>query len=99
MPQTKENILLDQADDEELLHLVELEVGELLLSYEFLGNNIPFFSSFALLALEALMANPNIKRGENRWVDKIYQRQTDLPFLLVVEDVFSWSWYHHHLSY
>ncbi|KAK6933993.1 Translation elongation factor EFTu/EF1A, C-terminal [Dillenia turbinata] len=118
MPQTKEHILLakqvgvpnmvvflnkqDQVDDEELLQLVELEVRELLSSYEFPGDDVPIISGSALLALEALMANPAIKRGENQWVDKIYelmdavddyipipQRQTDLPFLLAVEDVFS----------
>ncbi|KAF3962735.1 hypothetical protein CMV_012793 [Castanea mollissima] len=118
MPQTKEHILLakqvgvpnmvvflnkqDQVDDEELLQLVELEVRELLSSYEFPGDDIPITSGSALLALEALLANPSIKRGENQWVDKIYelmdsvdeyipipQRQTELPFLLAIEDVFS----------
>ncbi|KAL0341579.1 UNVERIFIED_CONTAM: Elongation factor Tu, chloroplastic [Sesamum calycinum] len=118
MPQTKEHILLakqvgvpnmvvflnkqDQVDDEELLQLVELEVRELLSSYEFPGDDIPIVSGSALLALEALMENPGIKRGENEWVDKIYQlmdevdnyipipqRQTDLPFLMAIEDVFS----------
>ncbi|KAE8705249.1 Elongation factor Tu [Hibiscus syriacus] len=118
MPQTKEHILLakqvgvpnmvvflnkqDQVDDEELLQLVELEVRELLSSYEYPGDDVPIVSGSALLALEALMANPSIPRGENQWVDKIYelmdavdsyipvpQRQTDLPFLLAVEDVFS----------
>jgi elongation factor Tu len=92
----------DQVDDEELLQLVELEVRELLSSYEFPGDDIPIISGSALLALEALMANPAIKRGENQWVDKIFdlmdavdnyipipQRQVDLPFLLAVEDVFS----------
>ncbi|KAG6511664.1 hypothetical protein ZIOFF_029741 [Zingiber officinale] len=81
---------------------MELEVHELLSSYEFPGDDIPFISSSALLALEALMANPNIKRDENNWVDKIFelmyavdncipirQRQTDLPFLLTIEDGFS----------
>ncbi|XP_043726083.1 elongation factor Tu, chloroplastic-like [Telopea speciosissima] len=118
MPQTKEHILLakqvgvpnmvvflnkqDQVDDEELLQLVELEVRELLSSYEFPGDDVPIISGSALLALEALMANPALKRGDNEWVDKIYelmdsvdsyipipQRQTELPFLLAVEDVFS----------
>ncbi|KAI3931293.1 hypothetical protein MKX01_040210 [Papaver californicum] len=118
MPQTKEHILLakqvgvpnmvvflnkqDQVDDEELLELVDLEVRDLLTSYEFPGDDTPIISGSALLALEALMANPAIKRGENKWVDKIYelmdnvdsyipipQRQTELPFLLAVEDVFS----------
>ena len=118
MPQTKEHILLakqvgvpnmcvflnkqDQVDDEELLQLVELEVRELLSNYDFPGDDIPIVAGSALLALEELMKNPNIKRGENEWVDKIYKlmdavdeyipiptRQTDLPFLLAVEDVFS----------
>ncbi|KAJ3675297.1 hypothetical protein LUZ60_004339 [Juncus effusus] len=118
MPQTKEHILLakqvgvpnmvvfmnkqDQVDDEELLELVEMEVRELLTAYEFPGDDVPIISGSALLALEALMANPGTKRGENEWVDKIFQlmdavdtyipipqRQTDLPFLLAIEDVFS----------
>ncbi|RDX86721.1 Elongation factor Tu, chloroplastic, partial [Mucuna pruriens] len=118
MPQTKEHILLakqvgvpnivvflnkqDQVDDEELLQLVELEVRELLSSYEFPGDDVPIVSGSALLALEALMANPALKRGDNQWVDKIYelmdavdsyipipQRQTELPFLLAIEDVFT----------
>uniref|UniRef100_A0A0A0LRZ6 Elongation factor Tu n=1 Tax=Cucumis sativus TaxID=3659 RepID=A0A0A0LRZ6_CUCSA len=118
MPQTKEHILLakqvgvpnmvvflnkkDQVDDEELLELVELEMRELLSSYEFPGDDVPIIAGSALLALEALMANNNIARGENEWVDKIFElmdavdsyipipeRQTDLPFLLAVEDVFS----------
>nr|CAD1836371.1 unnamed protein product [Ananas comosus var. bracteatus] len=88
MPQTKEHILLakqvgvpnmvvflnkqDQVDDEELLQLVELEVRDLLSSYEFPGDDVPIVSGSALLALEALMANPNIKRGDDPWVDKIY---------------------------
>ncbi|XP_018485004.1 elongation factor Tu, chloroplastic-like [Raphanus sativus] len=118
MPQTKEHILLakqvgvpdmvvflnkeDQVDDAELLELVELEVRELLSSYEFNGDDIPIISGSALLAVETLTENPNVKRGDNKWVDKIYelmdavdsyipipQRQTELPFLLAVEDVFS----------
>ncbi|KAI9120358.1 hypothetical protein K1719_007391 [Acacia pycnantha] len=118
MPQTKEHILLakqvgvpnivvflnkqDQVDDEELLQLVELEVRELLNLYEFPGDDVPIVSGSALLALEALMANPKIKKGADKWVDKIYelmdavdsyipipQRQTDLPFLMAIEDVFS----------
>ncbi|KAJ7540481.1 hypothetical protein O6H91_10G017000 [Diphasiastrum complanatum] len=118
MPQTKEHILLakqvgvpnivvflnkeDMVDDEELLQLVELEVRELLSSYEFPGDEVPIISGSALLALEALSANPQIKKGENKWVDKIFdlmeavdsyipvpQRQVDLPFLMAVEDVFS----------
>jgi elongation factor Tu len=118
MPQTKEHILLakqvgvpnmvvflnkeDQVDDAELLELVELEIRETLDKYEFPGDDIPVVTGSALLALEALTTNPNLKRGENKWVDKIYTlmdqvdsyiptptRQTDKPFLLAVEDVLS----------
>jgi elongation factor Tu len=118
MPQTKEHILLakqvgvpdivvflnkqDQVDDEELLELVELEVRETLSNYEFPGDDIPVTPGSALLALEALTANPKMERGENEWVDKIYAlmdtvdeyiptpvRETDKDFLMAVEDVFS----------
>jgi elongation factor Tu len=118
MPQTKEHILLakqvgvpnivvflnkeDQVDDKELLELVELEVRETLDKYEFPGDEIPVVPGSALLALEQLIQNPKTQRGENKWVDKIYQlmdqvdsyiptpeRQTDKPFLLAVEDVLS----------
>ena len=117
-PQTKEHILLakqvgvpnivvflnkeDMVDDAELLELVELEVRETLSKYEYPGDEIPVVPGSALLALEAVIANPGIKRGENKWVDKIYQlresvdsyiptpeRETDKPFLMAVEDVFS----------
>lgn len=118
MPQTKEHILLakqvgvphivvflnkeDQVDDPELLELVELEVRETLTNYEFPGDDIPLVSGSALLALEALVENPKIKQGDNKWVDKIYQlldqvdnaiptpeRDVDKSFLMAVEDVFS----------
>lgn len=118
MPQTREHILLarqvgvpklvvflnkcDMVDDEELLDLVELESRELLSMYEFDGDNIPFIRGSALKALEAVQANPKVKRGEDKWVDKIWElmdavdeyiptpeRQIDLPFLMPVEDVFS----------
>jgi elongation factor Tu len=118
MPQTKEHILLakqvgvpnmvvflnkeDQVDDAELLELVELEVRETLDKYEFPGDEIPIVSGSALLALEALVENPKIQRGDNTWVDKIFDlmdkvdqyiptpdRETDKPFLLAVEDVLS----------
>jgi elongation factor Tu len=118
MPQTKEHILLakqvgvpnivvflnkeDQVDDKELLELVELEVRETLDKYEFPGDEIPIVPGSALLALEALIKNPKTQRGEDKWVDKIYelmdkvdsyiptpQRETDKPFLLAVEDVLS----------
>lgn len=118
MPQTREHILLarqvgvprlvvflnksDMVDDEELLDLVELESRELLSMYEFDGDNIPFIRGSALKALEAVQANPKIARGEDKWVDKIWElmdavddyiptpeRQVDMPFLMPVEDVFS----------
>ena len=118
MPQTREHILLarqvgvkrlvvflnkaDQVDDPELISLVELELRELLQSYEYPGDEIPFISGSALLALDAVMANPAIKKGENPWVDKIFklmdsvdeyiptpERETDKPFLMAIEDVFS----------
>jgi elongation factor Tu len=118
MPQTREHILLarqvgvpklvvflnkqDQVDDEELLELVELEVRELLTSYDFPGDDVPITIGSALLALEHMVANPTTKRGDNEWVDKIYTlmdtvdayidtpvRDIDKPFLMAVEDVFS----------
>ena len=118
MPQTREHILLakqvgvpnlvvflnkeDQVDDPELLELVDMEVRETLSSYEFPGDEIPIIPGSALLALEAVVESPNLVRGKNKWVDKIYQlmdsvdtyiptpaRETDKPFLMAVEDVFS----------
>nr|WDY12789.1 translational elongation factor Tu [Chloroidium sp. KL-2023a] len=118
MPQTKEHILLakqvgvpnivvflnkeDQVDDEELLELVELEVRETLDAYEFPGDDIPIVAGSALLAVNALNDNPALQRGQDKWVDKIYdlmdkvdeyiptpERQTDKPFLMAIEDVFS----------
>ncbi|MBD2092783.1 elongation factor Tu [Microcoleus sp. FACHB-1515] len=118
MPQTKEHILLarqvgvpslvvflnkvDQVDDEELLELVELELRELLSDYEFPGDDIPIIRGSGLMALEAMQANPKTARGDNEWVDKIYElmdavdsyiptpeRDVDKPFLMAVEDVFT----------
>ena len=118
MPQTKEHILLakqvgvpnivvflnkeDQVDDEELLELVELEIRETLSEYDFPGDDIPLTAGSALLALQAVTENPEIKAGENKWVDKIFalmdsvdeyvptpERETDKPFLMAIEDVFS----------
>ena len=118
MPQTREHILLskqvgvphivvflnkeDQVDDPELLELVELEVRELLSNYEFPGDDIPICPGSALQALEAISANPGIKRGDDKWVDKIFalmdavdayiptpERDIDKTFLMAVEDVFS----------
>jgi len=118
MPQTREHILLarqvgvpklvvflnkcDMVDDPELLELVEMEVRELLTSYEFDGDNTPFIHGSALKALEAVIANPKVTKGEDKWVDKIWElmdavdtwiptpeRDLDKPFLMPVEDVFS----------
>ena len=120
MPQTREHILLarqvgvpglvvflnkkDMVDDDELLELVELEVRELLSSYEFPGDDIPITAGSALKALEHMQANPKTQKGENEWVDCIYalmdsvdsyiqtpERETDKPFLMAIEDVFSIS--------
>ncbi len=95
----------DQMEGEdELVELVELEVRELLSSYDFDGDNIPIIRGSALKALDALTANPSLKRGDDPWVDKIYElmdavdsyiptpeRDVDKPFLMAVEDVFSIS--------
>jgi|TARA_B110000971_G_scaffold221585_1_gene269316 elongation factor Tu len=117
MPQTREHILLakqvgvpylvvflnkaDQVDDEELLELVQLEVQELLESYDFPGDEIPFVSGSALLALQAVEDGPK-ERGSDKWVDLIYalmdaidtyiptpERDTEKTFLMAIEDVFS----------
>jgi len=117
MPQTREHILLakqvgvpylvvflnkaDQVDDEELLELVQLEVQELLESYDFPGDDIPFVSGSALLALQAVESGPK-ERGADKWVDLIYdlmdavdayiptpERDTEKTFLMAIEDVFS----------
>jgi len=118
MPQTREHILLarqvgvkrlvvflnkaDQVDDLELIELVELELRDLLQSYDYPGDQIPFVSGSALLALDAVVSNPKIKKGEDKWVDKIFdlmqavddyiptpEREMDKPFLMAIEDVFS----------
>jgi elongation factor Tu len=108
MPQTREHILLarqvgvpamvvfmnkvDMVDDPELLELVEMEIRELLSSYEFPGDEIPVIQGSALKALE----------GEPEWeakLDELMQavddyiptpaRETDKPFLMPVEDIFT----------
>ena len=112
MPQTREHILLarqvgvpaivvylnkvDQVDDEELLELVELEVRELLSSYDFPGDDIPIVKGSALAALEG--------SDQTTGVDSIMElvtavddyipqpnRPKDQPFLMPIEDVFSIS--------
>jgi elongation factor Tu len=112
MPQTREHILLgrqvgipymvvymnkvDQVDDEELLELVEMEIRELLSSYEYPGDDIPIIRGSALAAMNG--TSPEI--GENSIraliaaVDSYIPtptRMVDLPFLLPIEDVFSIS--------
>jgi len=112
MPQTREHILLarlvgvpalvvflnqvDLVDDEELLELVEMEVRELLSSYEFPGDDIPIVAGSALAALEG--RDPEI--GENKikelmeHVDSYIptpERPVDQTFLMPIEDVFSIS--------
>jgi elongation factor Tu len=88
--------------EEELVELVELEVRELLSSYDFDGDNIPITRGSALKAVEKMTATPKNQRGEDAWVDKIWalmdsvdsyiptpEREVDKPFLMAVEDVFS----------
>jgi elongation factor Tu len=112
MPQTREHILLarqvgvpalvvylnkvDQVDDEELLELVEMEVRELLSSYEFPGDDIPIVTGSALAALE----NGDEATGKDSImklmaaVDEYIpqpERVIDQPFLMPIEDVFSIS--------
>jgi elongation factor Tu len=112
MPQTREHILLarqvgvpalvvymnkvDLVDDEELLELVEMEVRELLSSYQFPGDDIPIVKGSAKVALDG--GDPVI--GENSILELMTQvdayipqpeRPVDLPFLMPVEDVFSIS--------
>jgi elongation factor Tu len=112
MPQTREHILLarqvgvpaivvflnkvDQVDDEELLELVELEVRELLSSYEFPGDDIPIIKGSALAVLEggdAAIGTDAIKElmaAVDEFVPQP-ERPVDLPFLMPIEDVFTIS--------
>jgi elongation factor Tu len=112
MPQTREHILLarqvgvpalvvfmnkvDQVDDEELLELVELEIRELLSSYDFPGDDIPIVKGSALAALE----DSNDVIGEQAILELMKavddyipqpERPLDRPFLMPIEDVFSIS--------
>ncbi len=116
MPQTREHILLarqvgvpyiivfmnkvDQVDDDELLELVEMEIRELLSSYDFPGDDIPIIRGSALLALEALTNGAIAKETPAcqcifELMDAVDsyiptpERAADKPFLLPVEDVFS----------
>ena len=115
MAQTREHVLLarqvgvpaivvflnkcDQVDDEELLELVEMEVRELLSSYEFPGDEIPIIKGSALNALVSESNDPNapeyacIKELMDAVDDYIPtpDRKADMPFLMPVEDVFTIS--------
>ena len=110
MPQTREHVLLarqvnvphivvfmnkvDQVDDEELLELVEMEVRELLSSYDFPGDDIPIIKGSALKALEDAKddsANGCIDElmdALDSWIPQP-ERALDKPFLMPIEDVFS----------
>jgi elongation factor Tu len=112
MPQTREHILLarqvgvpymmvymnkaDQVDDEELLELVDMEIRELLSSYDFPGDDIPIITGSALKALEGDTSEigvPSIIRLIEA-MDEYFPepvRETDKPFLMPIEDVFSIS--------
>ncbi|GAB6051419.1 elongation factor Tu [Magnetospira thiophila] len=112
MPQTREHILLarqvgvpaivvymnkvDQVDDEELLELVELEIRELLSSYDFPGDDIPIVKGSALAALEGrddAIGKDSIMELAKAIDEYIPQpeRPKDQPFLMPIEDVFSIS--------
>ncbi|ALV29328.1 elongation factor Tu [Pannonibacter sp. Q-1] len=112
MPQTREHILLarqvgvpalvvfmnkvDQVDDEELLDLVEMELRELLSSYDFPGDDIPIVKGSALAAVENRDANigRDAIRALMDAVDAYIptpDRPIDMPFLMPIEDVFSIS--------
>ena len=114
MPQTREHILLarqvgvpyiivfmnkvDQVDDPELLELVEMEIRELLSSYEFPGDEIPIIKGSALKAMEAAAAG-NADSADCDCIRELLaaidtyiptpERDTDKPFLMPVEDVFT----------
>ena len=117
MPQTREHILLarqvgvpyivvfmnktDMMDDEELLELVEMEIRELLSSYDFPGDDIPIIKGSALVALEHIQNGGSCDDPECKCIWELMdavdsyipepQRATDQPFLMPVEDVFSIS--------
>jgi len=115
MPQTREHILLarqvnvpylvvflnkiDQVDDEELLDLVEMEVRELLSSYDFPGDDIPLIKGSALQAMESSSTNPDdaeyapiieLMNAVDSYIPEP-ERDLDKPFLMSVEDVFTIS--------
>jgi elongation factor Tu len=94
----------DQVDetDLEIIEIVEMEIRDLLNIFDFPGDEIPILPGSALKALECVKSNPSVKKGENKWVDKIFalldtidtyiptpKRAIDKAFLMAVEDVFS----------
>ncbi len=113
MPQTREHVLLarqvevpsivvylnkvDMMDDPELLELVELELRELLTSYQFPGDKTPIIRGSALKALESTSKDPNAPEYKSileilKAVDEFIPepvRHTELPFMMSIEDVFS----------
>ncbi|MDG2053526.1 MAG: elongation factor Tu [Phycisphaerales bacterium] len=111
MPQTREHILLarqvgvpamvvfmnkvDMVDDEELLELVEMEIRELLSSYDFPGDDIPIIRGSALKALETEGADDAVCKPIDELMEALDsyvpepERETDKPFLMSIEDVFS----------
>ena len=110
MPQTREHILLarqvgvpyivvflnkvDMVDDEELVELVELEVRELLSTYEFPGDDIPVVKGSALKALEGDEEGKEQVRELMAAIDEyipVPERAVDKPFLMPIEDIFSIS--------
>ena len=88
---------VDQMDDEELLELVDLELRELLDIYEFPGDETPIVTGSALAALECTSEDPEAPEYASIWellrvVDEYIpnpERETELPFMMSVEDVFS----------
>ena len=110
MPQTREHILLarqvgvpyivvflnkvDMVDDEELVELVELEVRELLSTYEFPGDDLPVVKGSALKALEGDEEGKEQVRELMAAIDEyipVPERAVDKPFLMPIEDIFSIS--------
>ena len=115
MPQTREHILLarqvgvpyivvfmnkcDMVDDEELLELVEMEIRDLLSSYEFPGDELPVVRGSALVAMEHILNGGDADDPECKCILELMdavdsyiptpERDTDKPFLMPVEDVFS----------
>ncbi len=118
MPQTREHLLLakqvgvpnivvflnkeDQVEDKELIEIVEMEIKDLLDKFEYDSSKTPILTGSALSALNQIQDNPTTKRGDNVWVDKIFnlmdtidsyfpnpERLVDKNFLMPIEDVFS----------